>query len=280
MAAELWYPKATRFPVGRAGTLNRNGTKRCTLHTTENDPSQTTAMDVAKWMQREKPGSVYTLIYHCISGETVQMLSAGGSAKSLTNVKGGVETNRMGSVHIQVSVVARAARPFTLYPMPGWSEVVDWVTSHGVPRRWSGPPPMGKLDHVSHAFWTNTSGWFGHCCVPENYHHDPGAVDLSKLLGQAPPTQPPAQPSGNFALAYEGDGTMSLRVLQNKSPDMTGGDVKSLQALLNAKGFNAGAVDGIFGNGTEAAVKRAQAKYKIAVDGVVAAVTHEKLWEG
>ena len=73
---------------------------------------------------------------------------------------------------------------------------------------------------------------------------------------------------------------MTLRILKNASPDMTGGDVRSLQATLNTKGFNAGTVDGVFGNGTEAAVKRAQTKYKIAADGVVGSVTMEKLWEG
>jgi hypothetical protein len=282
--ANSWMPGAIRYPVGTAGSLI-GGPAKCTLHTTESNPEKTTAMAVAKWMAANKPGSVYTLLVHPITGETVQMLSAAGSAKALSNRPRGVETNRRGKVHIQVSVVARAADPFTRFPMPGWERVLDWIDSWGVPRKWYGSPPKGVLDHVTTDVWNNSSGWAGHCCVPENLHHDPGAIDLNILFagkGQTPPKPTPTPPSdfGTFTLQVEGSGTMTLRMLKNTSPDMTGGDVRSLQATLNTKGFNAGAVDGVFGNGTEAAVKRAQTKYKIAVDGIVGSVTMERLWEG
>lgn len=42
-----------------------------------------------------------------------------------------------------------------------------------------------------------------------------------------------------------------------------------MQTLLNELGYNAGRVDGIFGPGTEAAVKRFQATHGLAVDGIV-----------
>jgi peptidoglycan hydrolase-like protein with peptidoglycan-binding domain len=53
----------------------------------------------------------------------------------------------------------------------------------------------------------------------------------------------------------------------------TGSQVKALQSLLNAQGYNAGTVDGAFGSGTEAAVKRAQSAKGLGVDGVVGART-------
>ena len=48
-----------------------------------------------------------------------------------------------------------------------------------------------------------------------------------------------------------------------------GDNVRKLQNVLNALGYNAGSVDGSFGNQTLAAVKRFQSAAGIAVDGVV-----------
>lgn len=56
-----------------------------------------------------------------------------------------------------------------------------------------------------------------------------------------------------------------------------GTQVKVLQWLLNENGYNAGAVDGIFGSGTQAAVKAFQKAKGLAVDGVVGKNTWTKL---
>jgi N-acetylmuramoyl-L-alanine amidase len=48
-----------------------------------------------------------------------------------------------------------------------------------------------------------------------------------------------------------------------------GDDVKALQKALLRKGINCGAVDGIFGPKTAAAVKRYQEREGLAVDGIV-----------
>ncbi|MFB2978880.1 peptidoglycan-binding protein [Microseira sp. BLCC-F43] len=52
-----------------------------------------------------------------------------------------------------------------------------------------------------------------------------------------------------------------------------GDDVKALQKVLNARGFNAGTVDGDFGPKTEAGVKAFQTEADITVDGEVGAQT-------
>ncbi len=56
-----------------------------------------------------------------------------------------------------------------------------------------------------------------------------------------------------------------------------GNCVKSLQTKLNAAGHNAGAVDGIFGSKTKAAVKSFQAANGLVVDGIVGPKTWAKL---
>ena len=56
-----------------------------------------------------------------------------------------------------------------------------------------------------------------------------------------------------------------------------GEDVRALQEMLNQLGYNAGTADGIFGAKTEAAVKRLQADFNLAVDGIAGPATLELL---
>lgn len=69
---------------------------------------------------------------------------------------------------------------------------------------------------------------------------------------------------------------MQVRVLRR---GMTGADVKTLQAALNANGFDCGAADGDFGSGTEAALKKFQTKYGLGADGIAGRGTWGKLLE-
>ena len=56
-----------------------------------------------------------------------------------------------------------------------------------------------------------------------------------------------------------------------------GDNVTKLQNILNAKGFNAGNADGIFGENTENAVKAFQQAYGLSVDGIVGPDTWNSL---
>jgi peptidoglycan hydrolase-like protein with peptidoglycan-binding domain len=57
----------------------------------------------------------------------------------------------------------------------------------------------------------------------------------------------------------------------------TGSKVKTLQARLDMKGYDPGAIDGIFGSRTMAAVKDFQEAYGLRVDGVVDEATWKAL---
>ena len=59
-----------------------------------------------------------------------------------------------------------------------------------------------------------------------------------------------------------------------------GAAVRLLQKRLNANGFSAGAVDGIFGKGTEHAVQQYQQAHNLEVDGIVGPVTWTLLMAG
>ncbi|MGL4875266.1 MAG: N-acetylmuramoyl-L-alanine amidase [Clostridium sp.] len=68
------------------------------------------------------------------------------------------------------------------------------------------------------------------------------------------------------------------RILKVTNPLMYGEDVKAVQNKLNALGYNAGVVDGYYGNGTADAVRRFQSKKGLSADGEVGLMTWEALF--
>ena len=60
-------------------------------------------------------------------------------------------------------------------------------------------------------------------------------------------------------------------------PPMRGYDVVTLQARLNALGFDAGREDGIFGRDTDRALRGFQREYGVREDGIFGSKTHEAL---
>lgn len=73
---------------------------------------------------------------------------------------------------------------------------------------------------------------------------------------------------------YDEGGTEDMASLKNGS---SGQQVKDLQTMLNALGFDCGKVDGKFGKNTDAAVRKFQNQYGLTVDGIVGAKTYEKI---
>lgn len=56
-----------------------------------------------------------------------------------------------------------------------------------------------------------------------------------------------------------------------------GGAVQAMQTLLEKAGYDVGAIDGVFGDGTEKAVRAFQSAYKLSVDGICGNQTLAKL---
>ncbi|MEA2507884.1 MAG: N-acetylmuramoyl-L-alanine amidase [Actinomycetota bacterium] len=67
------------------------------------------------------------------------------------------------------------------------------------------------------------------------------------------------------------------RVLYLKQPPLRGDDVATLQARLNALGFDAGRDDGIFGKQADAAVRAFQKEYGVQEDGIFGPRSHAAL---
>ena len=92
--------------------------------------------------------------------------------------------------------------------------------------------------------------------------------------------------TGTIKLWSKSSGGGSGRTAAVVAPDMpmlyrggTGDAVKTLQEKLNAKGFDSGNVDGIFGAKTYAAVTAFQKANSLGVDGIVGKLTWAKLYD-
>ncbi|GAA0178517.1 hypothetical protein SH2C18_15560 [Clostridium sediminicola] len=68
------------------------------------------------------------------------------------------------------------------------------------------------------------------------------------------------------------------KYLRYKKPYIRGNDVKAVQSKLKELGFDAGAIDGIFGRNTARAVKSFQSSRRITVDGIVGKQTWKYLF--
>ena len=64
----------------------------------------------------------------------------------------------------------------------------------------------------------------------------------------------------------------------NKNLLMRGDDVRTAQSRLKALGYYPGSVDGIFGEGTQKAVRNFQRNKGLAADGVIGPATWAQLW--
>ena len=68
--------------------------------------------------------------------------------------------------------------------------------------------------------------------------------------------------------------------MTNLKRGSTGEAVRRLQEKLNALGYDAGIVDGVFGSRTETAVRQFQSDNDLVVDGIAGHATQEALYSG
>lgn len=219
--ASNWMPGAKVILSPSDGGSMLGGTRKVVWHTTENDPTKTTATNVAKYLQRS--GNGVHIVWNPHSGEIVQMIPGNRAGRGLANLPGGVQTNRAGIVVIQIEVVGRASQPFTSSRCLNLAKIQAWLLALGIPQIWSGTTNRSTTN------WAK-GGHFGHADVPENSHWDPGAVNKTKL-----------------AIATKDSGAKSTTVksVPAKPLTYTIADVKRLQSAVRANN------DGIWGSGTE-----------------------------
>ena len=183
----LWLPGAARSPQPGAVKLDTSLPPRATWHITSDvDPGKTQPAFAGVAAYLKNAGYCPHLMWDPFTGQVEQYYPANVGARALK------VWNEDGARHIQIEVLfSRGAyRNGKQYwelkdtPLKGFTQIVQWLDSHGIPRTWPmGPtPPIGQSGTRSVSVWNSKGGHYGHSQVPGNDHTDPGVFpDLGKV---------------------------------------------------------------------------------------------------
>jgi hypothetical protein len=138
------------------------------------------------------------LVWDPVTGEVVQLISilragcALGAPERLDwspdrVLTGPDNVNAEGRVCVQIGVLGHPAQPFTNGPLAGADEIIGWLDSWAVPRRWPAgkPQPAGcpaASTGRSRVLWAR-GGHFGASQVPGCDNVGPGGIDIDRLTG-------------------------------------------------------------------------------------------------
>ena len=122
--------------------------------------------------------------------------------------------NSEGRFCVQICVVAFAWDPFTAGPMAGLRDIMAWLDSWGIPRRWpAGRPaayPHGHAGRRSRRLWAS-GGHFGASQVPGWLAAGPGEIDIERLTGTESASVIGIQSSGTHTVRERSDRERSER---------------------------------------------------------------------
>jgi hypothetical protein len=163
------------------------------------DPRSVSARSAAERL--DQGGRATHLVWNPLTGDIVQLIPIVRAARSLVSVPATAgpysppgrtgpaavaEVNKEGRVCAQICVVALSQEPFTAGPMNRQLDILNWLDSWGVPRRWPAGRPASFPDcHVtarSRRLWAR-GGHFGESQVPGLTAAGPGAIDVERLTG-------------------------------------------------------------------------------------------------
>lgn len=156
------------------------------------------------------------------------------SARALRNLAGGVETNTLNVLQIEIIGTCSAGVRDTwrkrygaqdgvdfiyLPDAPDWfheqlAEFMVWANEkHGIKvqaagpidaaGRWPAYPASINAARMTYAEWRNFYGWLGHMHAPENVHGDPGALKIRRTIAMAKDMLQPEPRLTRVALARE-----------------------------------------------------------------------------
>ncbi|MFF9901206.1 peptidoglycan-binding protein [Streptomyces longispororuber] len=149
------------------------------------------------------------------------------SARALVNAGGGVETNTLNVVQIELIGTCdpkhrhtwgslKAGRDYLFWPdAPDWAytalaELLAWLHKNlGIPlkgpKQWPAyPASYGRTSaRMTFSEWNAFKGVCGHLHVPENHHGDPGSIPFTRIIAKAKEiadkggSKPPSDGSGD-----------------------------------------------------------------------------------
>ncbi|MCT9930894.1 hypothetical protein N5079_11755 [Planotetraspora sp. A-T 1434] len=194
--AQAWLPGASRLPSPEDSGRMYGGAPRAVWFIWPADPHGVSARSVAqRLIQLKRPSH---LVWNPVAGEIVQLLPPMRAASGLPPERG-----RNGRVCVQIRVIGSTHEPFTDTKLDGLDEILAWLDSWDVPRRWpAGPPlpfPHSLAAERSARLWAR-GGHYGHSQVPGECEGDPGSIDITRIVGDVPPEFALPHPREDFRL--------------------------------------------------------------------------------
>ena len=191
--ADAWMPGARCIGAETDGGQLKGGAPRAVWLTLGTDPRVVSAWSAAQRLNQEnRPPH---LVWDPLTGDIAQLLPivragcALGTPEDLEYApdklphrQAGV--SREGRLCVQIGVLGSAKDPFTSYQMVGLGEILGWLDSWQISRRWPAgqPAPFRQAPRPrSRALWA-LGGHFGASQVPECESIGPGGIDIDQLI--------------------------------------------------------------------------------------------------
>lgn len=181
--AHAWMTQARRIPAADGGPL-RGGAPRAVWLTLG-------AVSIESAAHRLIAGQRSPhLVWNPATGEIVQLISVLRAARGLgapvpcrrSGHARTADVNTEGRVCAQLGVLAHPAEPFTDGPLAGLGEILAWLDSWGIARRWPAGAPAEDCCQRNRTLWAR-GGHFGASQVPGCENSGPGAIDIHRLTG-------------------------------------------------------------------------------------------------
>ena len=203
--ADAWMPGARCIRAETDGGQLTGGAPRVVWLTLGAGPRVVSAWSAAQRLNQEnRPPH---LVWDPLTGDIAQLLPivrAGGllgtpedleyAPDKLPHRQAGV--SREGRLCVQIAVLGSAKDPFTSYQMIGLGDILGWLDSWQIPRRWPGQlaPFRQATRPRSRALWA-LGGHFGASQVPDCESIGPGGIDIDQLIRADTITPELAEPS-------------------------------------------------------------------------------------
>lgn len=197
---ELWYPEAKQDVLENSGYMYTSYPWRGVLHTTEG--STYAAARSAYIANRSAPH--FTVSFEGGTFRAWQHIPLDRAARALRNQPGGVETNRLRTIQIEIVGFAHSSQDFSVEYLTGIAKLMRWIESNteieATAPRFYGEgegivlASQSSPVRMSNAQWLAFNGWCGHQHVPENDHWDPGRINISYLLSVTTGVRPMYDP--------------------------------------------------------------------------------------
>jgi hypothetical protein len=190
--ADAWMPGVRCIRAESDGGHLGGGAPRVVWLTLGVDPRAISACSVAqRLVQEDRPCH---LVWDPLTGDMAQLLPivragcALGTPETIDYApdllpyrQHGV--NREGRLCVQIGVLGSSRDPFTSYQMIGLGEILAWLDSWQIPRRWpaGAPAPFRATAKArSRALWA-LGGHFGASQVPDCESVGPGGIDIDQI---------------------------------------------------------------------------------------------------